>query len=637
MKRIFTDNTFSLLYGGEKFKSASDVQNEKNISKIYHTAEKGLKVTQVIERFEQFDAERQTLYFENTGSEDTPILSDIKDCDILLPLKENHIPTDGRKIDESLCSTLWVTKGANDTNEDFSHKAYSLCYYGMEKKLKNNQGRSSDGLMPYFDVNLADEGYIIAIGWSGQWNAYFRRDENGMYFSAGLEDSHFTLHAGEKIRTASILIMRYENGQTNGHNKFRRLMKEHFSIVNKRIENPPFSVTNWGAETSENMIKTAKLCKKYDMGIEYFWVDAGWYGFGSGSGATEAECNWWEELGSWNINENYHPDGFKDVVKEVKNAGMKFLLWFEPERAYKGNYFPDNFPQYFLLPKKPDRWGNMNYLWNFGDETARNACFDMLSEKIKELDISCLRWDFNMQPLEQFRSYDDENRRGITEIKYITGLYKLWDMLLERFPNLIIDNCASGGKRLDFELIGRGIPLWRSDRQCAWDREPEENQNHNIGLSWYLPFHGTGCGLFGKSVYALRSAYSPALVVASNYINGDENTVNWIKGISEEYKSIRKYFSCDFYPLTGLHTGGCAWNAYQFDCPETKDGIILIFRKKGSLYTVAKLKLHADKPLILENADTKQIHKMTAEECDNGVMFEMPQEETAMLFRYKTE
>ena len=110
----------------------------------------------------------------------------------------------------------------------------------------------------------------------------------------------------------------------------------------------------------------------------------------------------------------------------------------------------------------------------------------MLSEMIGTLGISCYRQDFNMAPLAYFRAADAEDRQGITEIKHIMGLYRLWDALREKFPGLLIDNCASGGRRLDVETLRRSIPLWRSDVTCPANFLTSFVQSHTIAFSAWM-------------------------------------------------------------------------------------------------------------------------------------------------------
>ena len=140
---------------------------------------------------------------------------------------------------------------------------------------------------------------------------------------------------------------------------------------------------------------------------------------------------------------------------------MKFLLWFEPEHVKRNTPVAIEHPEYFLeIP------GKENLLLNLGKEEAWNYCCETISSMIEEIGIDCYRQDFNTDPLESWCKNDAPDRLGITEIKHINGLYRLWDTLLEKYPNLLIDNCASGGRRIDIETLRRSIPLWRSDYQC---------------------------------------------------------------------------------------------------------------------------------------------------------------------------
>jgi len=63
-----------------------------------------------------------------------------------------------------------------------------------------------------------------------------------------------------------------------------------------------------------------------------------------------------------------------------------------------------------------------------------------------------------------------------------------WDELRRRHPGMLIDNCASGGRRLDVESLRRSVPLWRSDYRFRDDR----HQGMTYGLSFWIPYHGTG-------------------------------------------------------------------------------------------------------------------------------------------------
>ena len=91
-------------------------------------------------------------------------------------------------------------------------------------------------------------------------------------------------------------------------------------------------------------------------------------------------------------------------------------------------------------------------------------------------------------PLALWRGNDTADRQGITEIRHVTGYLAYWDELCRRHPHMLIDSCASGGRRNDLETMRRAVPLWRSD----YAFEPIGHQGMTYGISFWIPFHGTG-------------------------------------------------------------------------------------------------------------------------------------------------
>ena len=97
-----------------------------------------------------------------------------------------------------------------------------------------------------------------------------------------------------------------------------------------------------------------------------------------------------------------------------------------------------------------------------------------------------------MDPLDLWRQNDAPDRQGITENHHVTGYLAYWDELLRRHPGLLIDSCASGGRRNDLETMRRSVPLWRTDFRL----DPVGTQCHSYGISFWLPLSGTGTGTY---------------------------------------------------------------------------------------------------------------------------------------------
>ncbi len=163
----------------------------------------------------------------------------------------------------------------------------------------------------------------------------------------------------------------------------------------------------------------------------------------------------------------------------------------------------------------------------------------------------------------------------MTENLYVQGHLAYWDELRRRHPNLLIDSCASGGRRNDLETLRRAVPLLRSDYQVAPERTLA-NQNHTYGISSWFAFTGTGCGAY--DLYTVRSYYQPCFGTG-NDMSKPENLA-LVQRAYREFKQVFESLYGDYYPLTGYSLDDGVWIAWQFDNPELGTGAIQAFRRE---------------------------------------------------------
>ncbi len=608
-------------------------------NKVYEL-ETGVMVTPVIKEYKEYDATEWVLYFENKSDKNSGIFADILDCDTLLPLEfsktknPGYMPKDG---DACIITMNGMVEGRYYwDNDKVSATEYGFHYEYLDKapnktkSFANVCGRSSDGMMPFFDITSMRNGYIAAIGWTGDWQAEFTKCDNGIQVKSGLKETKFYLKPGEKIRTTSILMMKYDSNEDK-HNKFRKLIKNHFShkSCTAATRDGLMAFELWGGLSSEEMKRRINDLKKYDINFEDIWIDAGWYGNCTKCDETFSG-DWGEHTGEWEVNKRVHPDELKDVSDCAKEAGMKLMLWFEPERAIRGTEITKQHPEWFLeLP------GNDNQILNYGNNEAAEYVCRLLEMYMKNLDLSCYRQDFNTELTDYFKLYDEENRRGITEIKHIMGMYKIWDYLLEKFPGLMIDNCSSGGRRIDIETLKHSIPFFRSDYQCAFNENPEVLQTHNSNISYYLPYNG--CTSKTKSdTYAIRSSYSSSWGGAfynTIFQSMNEEDFAWAKKITDEYRHIRKYMSMDFYNHGSVCFDDTAWAIWQYHDADTESGIVMAFRRCNSPFETVKIKLKGlseGKSYVFTNLDSKALFASTG-----NLEIILPQKRSCTIFEYK--
>lgn len=123
--------------------------------------------------------------------------------------------------------------------------------------------------------------------------------------------------------------------------------------------------------------------------------------------------------------------------------------------------------RYLSIPYTEDPLlSHENLLLDLGRPDAWQYAFEQISDKVSSLHLTWYRQDCNIVPLPYWRGVDTPDWRGMYEIHHIMGLYRLWNAPRVRFPGLMIDNCASGGRRIDIVTMRRAILLWRSNAQC---------------------------------------------------------------------------------------------------------------------------------------------------------------------------
>lgn len=404
----------------------------------------------------------------------------------------------------------------------------------------------------------------------------------------------------------------------------------------------PITHIIWGAMPAEEHVRRISAIKEQKLPYEYYWIDAGWYGPDGPPENDVFTSQWMHKVGNWRINSELYPQGLKEVSDAAHQAGMKFLLWFEPERAICGTPITMEHPEYFL----GERDNGAILLLNLGNPDARQWCTDMVAGMIKSQGIDCYRQDFNFSPLAYWQAHDKPNRVGISEIRYIEGLYAFLDELRRRFPRLLIDNCASGGRRLDLEMMRRSIPLWASDMQCFPNFITERNQQQVYGLSLWIPQFSFGTEVnHPGDTYHFRSTMASGMVAhlfptISNPVD-TEYPYQWLRERMTEYHRAKIYFSGDFYPLLSQSDSFRDWTAMQFHRSDLNSGIIEVFRKKDSPIIQIEMKLQGLEPNTtyeVENADTeKRLQYTGAQLMDLGMPVEITRKRDCRLFFYRAK
>jgi len=461
-------------------------------------------------------------------------------------------------------------------------------------------GRSSDRNIPVTMIaDASGEGLWFGLEWSGLWshiiqtprhgNATSVASDFGLSIIAKIEQASFPLAPGEVFNLPCVHFGFFDGGFDSGTNSLRRYLYDRICPpLDGKPPLPPASYDHWFG--IGNGFDDFSLRKQVDrvaeLGLEYFVVDAAWHAGGFPNG-----------VGNWDrVDPAKFPNGLKPLADYVRAKGLKFGLWFEPERACIATSWPEAHPEFYI------QLGNDCHL-NLARRDAQDFLIDFMSRIITELDIRWSRWDYNIDPAPFWRKADPTGR---VQVDYIAGLYRVLDTLLARHPDWLIENCASGGRRLDIGSMKRAHTCWFSDETVS----PEICRFMQLNANCFLPAHLCNSAVVTFAGYGDGdlSAYD-AISRMAGALSFDGDIASWSPPLTARmaaqvanYKKIRHILTGDYYHLLPAPADLKAWEAGLFVSRNKTEALLFAFRIYGNPSCHLNLK-------GLESADY-QLHEM---------------------------
>ena len=203
--------------------------------------------------------------------------------------------------------------------------------------------------------------------------------------------------------------------------------------------------------TEENLIASAQAAA--DIGCELYTVDAGWFGQG-------LNAAWTRSLGDWEVNQARLPNGLEPVIAEVRRLGMKFGLWLEIECASPDSKLGKQHPDWYLLDDHGRRVVQRAIL-DFGNPAVLEHVKGVIDRLMQRYHIDYLKNDFNMDP----RVLENQRLTQASEplARHYRGLAEFFRYVREKYPALIIENCAGGATRQELTSVALTDTHWVSD------------------------------------------------------------------------------------------------------------------------------------------------------------------------------
>lgn len=477
------------------------------------------------------------------------------------------------------------------------------------------RGHSSHNYNPFIALKRKDttefNGEIIGFSlvYSGNFLAQVdvdTYDVSRVIMGINPQNFNWKLNLNESFQTPEVVMVYSDNGINGMSQVYHEIYRSRLARGLWRDKSRPILINNWEATyfdfDEDKLLQIAKKAK--DIGIELFVLDDGWFGKRNNSKSS---------LGDWYDNKEKLPSGITGLSKKLKDMGLKFGLWFEPEMVNMDSEFYRKNPNYILkTPNRHTSQGRNQYVLDFSNSEVIDEVEKQIEKILNDSDICYIKWDMNRSLSEVYSSISNSDEQGTIYHKYILGVYNLYERLTKKFPRILFESCASGGGRFDPGMLYYAPQAWVSDNTDAVERSKIQ-----FGTSLVYPLSSMGTHVSDiPNHQMLRStplntranvAYFGTFGYELDILNLPEDEIEEIKKqihFMKEYRDLIQFG--DFYRLLSPFEGNyVSWLVISKDKKTAIVFYMAILNEINSAYK--KLKLKGLNPDYLYRVDQSDI------------------------------
>jgi alpha-galactosidase len=492
------------------------------------------------------------------------------------------------------------------------------------RSLVSTLGRSSREYSPWFCLHDEDRSvrYMAQLAYSGNWEMHFERPKPS---KARLVDEELEASLGVRFDfggalrlpahgsfTAPMVAFTASSGDLDdAANQLHRYQRQF--VIPHIPENDPLLVqfnTTWPFQNIKGPPgpragMTMDRLKPYvdvaaDLGVEMFVLDGGWT-----PNATMT--------GDWVPDMEEFPHGLEELVSYVRSKGMKFGIWIEIESPGIDSQLVREHPEWCLTYNGQPIKESDRYHLDFAKPQVQQWARSVVDRLVRDYKIDWLKNDYNIYAGEWFDPPGTDQRSGDVLDRHLRGLYNWLDYIRATYPNVIIENCASGGGRFDLGIMARAHTSWLSD-------VTDPKASVQLGYGCTVEFIPEVCNHWvtgdegSKNVtltnppgwwdFMLRVPMNGQFGMSSQLVDWNSALKQRVKENLALYKRIRHNFmGADVYHLTPppAHDNPTGWCGMQYVSPDRKHSLLMAYRLDQSNW------VHAFKLRGLESATRYQL------------------------------
>jgi len=268
---------------------------------------------------------------------------------------------------------------------------------------------------------------------------------------------HWRLKPGKKFCTPEALHVYADKGLRSMTHLWHDFIREKISPPKFKNMPRPTYLNTWEAayfDVDEN--KVLHLADRaVDVGVDMLVLDDGWF---------EGRRDDTSSLGDWRADKARFPSGIPTLAAKVKAKGLKFGIWFEPEMVNPDSQLFKDHPDWAIqVPGRKSSLGRNQLTLDLSRDEVIDYLYGQIDDILSCGDIDYVKWDMNRNMTEVGSGALSRNRQREVSHRYMLGLYNLLERLTTQYPDVLFENCASGGNRFDLGMLSYMPQGWISD------------------------------------------------------------------------------------------------------------------------------------------------------------------------------
>lgn len=336
-----------------------------------------------------------------------------------------------------------------------SHITHGEIMISLDGKAKENSGRVIGA----------------ALCWGGNYQLRINSDSPYNYdFFAGIDNdnSDYTLEPKEIFTTPELAI----TYSTKGVGEVSRTFHRWGRTTHLTNGDTPRDIllNSWeGVYLKVNEEKMFGMIQDIaSLGGELFVMDDGWFGNKYKRNKDNAA------LGDWTVDQEKLPEGLTPLIEETKKNNIKFGIWIEPECVNSTSELFEKHPDWIICPegRTPDYGrGGTQLMLDLSNPDVQNFVFGVVDNlKSNHPELAYIKWDINMSITSFGSSYLPTQKQSHLYIEYMRGLKNVLERIRAKYPDLVMQACASGGGRANYGILPYFDEFWTSDNTDALQR-----------------------------------------------------------------------------------------------------------------------------------------------------------------------